>query len=227
MISTEVCLAETDLQILAPIDVSATALALVRRYRNQLENYIARQPEFQSSLQPLPLDRLAPPLVQAMYRAAAAAEVGPMAAVAGAIAEWVGLGLLAEHGLTEIVVENGGDIYLKRQTEATVAIFAGASPLSHRVGIRLLAGQTPLGVCTSSATVGHSLSLGQADAVTVLAPSTALADAVATRVGNETKEDRDINRALAVAAAIDGVRGVVIIRGEMMGAWGDLELVSL
>lgn len=227
LVSCEVRVRETDLQILAPVDVSATALDYVRLYRNQLENYLARHPAFQSAMSPLPLDRLAPALVQEMYRAAWAAGVGPMAAVAGVIAEFVGLSLLERHGFSEIVVENGGDIYLQRQAEATVAIFAGASPLSNKVGLRLRAGQTPIGICTSSATVGPSLSLGRADAVTVLSASTALADAVATRIGNETKHERDINQALALAADIPGLRGVVIIKGEKLGAWGDLELVSL
>ena len=150
-----------------------------------------------------------------------------MAAVAGVIAEFVGLGLLERQGVSEIVVENGGDIFLQRRVAVTVAIFAGPSPLSNTIGLRLRAEQTPLGICTSSATVGHSISLGRADAVTVLAGSTALADAVATRIGNETKNDRDINQALALAATITGVRGVLIIKGKNLGVWGDLELVGL
>jgi len=227
LVAFEVSLRETDLQILAPMDVSVTALDLVRLYRNQLENYISNNPLFLPAMCPLPLDRLAPALVQEMYRAAAAAGVGPMAAVAGVMAEFVGRGLQERHGLSEIMIENGGDIYLQREVAATVAIFAGASPLSNKVGIRLRADQTPAGICTSSATVGHSISLGRADAVTVLSSSTALADAVATRVGNETKKDRDINQALAVASAISGVQGVLIIKGETLGVWGDLELVGL
>lgn len=227
LVSSEVRLRETDLQILAAVPVAPEALDLVRQYRNQLENYIAKNPEFLTAMSPMPLDRLAPPLVQEMFRAAEAAGVGPMAAVAGVVAEYVGRGLQERLGLAEIVVENGGDIYLERQTAATVAIFAGASPLSNKVGIRLRPGQTPAGICTSSATVGHSISLGRADAVTVLSASTALADAVATRIGNETKQDRDINQALAVAAAIAGVQGVLIIKGEALGVWGDLELVGV
>lgn len=227
LVSFEVKLRETDLQILAPLDVSEAAKDLVRHYRNQLENYLVKNPSFLPAMSPLPHDSLAPPMIQEMYRAAAKAGVGPMAAVAGVIAEFVGRGLLEGCGLDEIVVENGGDIYLHRVVDAAVSVFAGASPLSHKVGILLRAGQTPLGICTSSATVGHSISLGSADAVTVLSASTSLADAVATRIGNETKSEQDIDRALAVAAAIEGVRGVLIIKGAAIGAWGEVELVGL
>lgn len=223
----EIMVGETDLQILAPRDLSSEATDLVRQYRNQLENYISRCPEFLCSLLPLDLDRLAPPLVQQMMRAGLAAGVGPMAAVAGTIAEFVGKALIKMCAIDEVMVENGGDIFLQRSRESTIAIFAGTSPLSGKVGVRIAAGRMPLGICTSSATVGHSLSLGQADAVTVVAQSTALADAAATRLGNEVKGDAAIQGALAVAGQIAGLAGVVIIKDDQLGAWGDVELVDI
>lgn len=161
-----------------------------------------------------------------MQRASTATAVGPMAAVAGAMAEFVGRGLLAA-GAQEVVVENGGDIFLARRQECVVGIFAGTSPLSNRVGIRIDPSRMPLGVCTSSGRIGHSLSLGQADAVTVLAADTCLADAAATRLGNEVKNSGDIDHALAVAQTISGLDGVVIIQDQRMGAWGKVELVQL
>ncbi len=153
-----------------------------------------------------------------------------MAAVAGAIAEAVGRGLLAD-GEPEVMVENGGDIYLARQKSCDVAIFAGRSSLSNKVGLRIAASQMPLGICTSSGTVGHSLSLGEADSVTVLAKSTALADAVATRLGNEVKAvaggKSSVARALEQARSISGILGVVVICGETMGAIGEVELIAI
>jgi hypothetical protein len=218
---------ETDLQILAPVEVRAAALHLVVQYRNQLENYLPRQPRFLEALVPLPDDPTAPPLVREMLQAGLATEVGPMAAVAGVIAEYIGRDLLKIPGCDEVVVENGGDIFISRKRDCTIAIFAGASQLSNRVGLKLRAGQMPCGICTSSATVGHSLSLGRADAVTVVAASAALADAAATRIGNTVKSKADLGRALEVAAAIPGLTGVVIIIGEELGAWGNLELVEV
>lgn len=227
LLACQVQVRETDLQILAPIEVREAALQLIIQYRNQLENYLPRQPLFLETLTPLPDDPTAPPLVREMLQAAEITEVGPMAAVAGVIAEYVGRDLLQLPGCDEVVVENGGDIFLSRRRDCTIAIFAGPSSLSNRVGLKLRVDQMPCGVCTSSATVGHSLSLGRADAVTVVAASAALADAAATRIGNTVKSKGDLNRALAVAAAIPGLTGVVIIIGNELGAWGQIELVEV
>ena len=226
LISFEVRIRETDMHILAGKELREEADAAVFQYRSQLEGYIARHPEFALTLAPLPLDPTAPPIVKTMLAAGLAAEVGPMAAVAGAMAEYVGLALLAA-GAGEVVVENGGDIYFCRGQESVVGIFAGASPLSNRVGLKIAAGRMPIGICTSSGTVGHSLSLGEADAVTVLAQDTALADAVATLIGNAVQPGQSLEAALAKAPTVPGILGVVIIRGEELGAWGEVELVPL
>lgn len=226
LISFEVQVRETDLHILADIDLRDRANFFVLQYRNQLESYGERQPNFFTSLTPLPFDPIAPPIVKEMLKAGIAADVGPMAAVAGAIAGFVGKDLLAA-GAKEIIVENGGDIFMHRQKGCTVGIFAGGSPLTNRVGIKIPQQNMPIGVCTSSGTVGHSLSFGQADSVTVLASSVSLADAVATRLGNEIKQDRDIDHALGIAKSIVGILGVVIVRDQQLGAWGEVELVKL
>jgi ApbE superfamily uncharacterized protein (UPF0280 family) len=228
LVSTYVSVRETDLHIMASREVKQQALDLVYQYRNQLENYIGAHPEFLTSLVPLAIDPLAPAIVKEMLKAAAAADVGPMAAVAGAIAEYVGRALL-DAGLQEVVVENGGDIFIKRDQECVAAIFAGQSPLNRKVGIRIQASQMPAGLCTSSGTVGHSLSLGKADSVTVLAPSALLADAAATRLGNEVSAAgrQNINDVLAVAETIQGLLGVLIICGKHMGIRGEIDLTGL
>lgn len=222
----EVRVKETDLAILASRDLRETACQAVIRCRSQLESYLVGKEHFLTSMAPLALDPTAPPLVKAMLQAGLAANVGPMAAVAGAIAEYVGRDLLAA-GSEEVAVENGGDIFLSRRVDSLVGIFAGISPLSNRVGVKIPAAAMPVGICTSSGTVGHSLSLGQADAVTVLARNTALADAAATRLGNEVVPGRPLAEALAISRAIPGLLGAVIIRGPELGAWGEIELVPL
>lgn len=230
LISSYASIKDTDLHILADREVSDLAQKLALQYRLQIEKYIQQHPEFGSALSPLSLDALAPPIVKEMLEAGRSAGVGPMAAVAGVIAEYVGRGLL-QSGCLEVMVENGGDIYINRSQDCTVAIFAGESSLSMRVGAELAGHTMPIAVCTSSGTVGHSLSFGLADSVTVIARSTALADAAATRLGNEVGRgaggDRGIKRALEKSRAIDGVLGVVVICGEKIGAVGDVKLVSV
>jgi ApbE superfamily uncharacterized protein (UPF0280 family) len=228
LISNYVTVRETDLHILAAGNIEADSYNFVHRYRNQLENYINSHPDFLTALVPLELDTLAPPIIKDMLKAGIAANVGPMAAVAGAIAEHVGRDLLGT-GLEEVIVENGGDIFLQRKDDCLTAIFAGESTLNQKVGIRIPAGTMPAGICTSSGTVGHSLSLGLADSVTVVSASTSLADAAATRLGNEVSSGGKemINNALEVAKTIPGLLGVVIISGELIGAWGEIDLVGL
>jgi ApbE superfamily uncharacterized protein (UPF0280 family) len=228
LVSSYVSVKETDLHILASRNVEEEASDLVYQLRNQLENFIAGCPEFLTSLLPIDEAPFAPSIVRQMLQSATVADVGPMAAVAGAIAEYVGQGLL-DKGLEEVIVENGGDIFLKRNDDCITAIFAGQSPLNQKVGIRIPVGRMPVGICTSSGTVGHSLSLGQADSVTVLAASTPLADAAATRLGNEVASagKENINHALEIGKTIPGLLGVVIICGEQMGVWGEIDLVSL
>ena len=225
LVGFQVAVQETDLWVLAGQDFSRQVREVVLQERQQLEAYIAKHPEFLTTLSPWPEDPLAPPVVREMISAARSAGVGPMAAVAGAIAERVGRAL--EPMSPEVIVENGGDIYLRVATAATVSLFAGKSTLSHRVGLKIEPELTPLGVCTSSGTVGHSLSLGRADAACVVAADTALADACATALGNRVLGASAINEALDWIGTVPGLEGAVVVMGELLGAWGRIELVPL
>jgi ApbE superfamily uncharacterized protein (UPF0280 family) len=228
LVASVVKMAETDLHILADRPVDDMALLAVAKVRAEIEGYIRQHPLFLTSLTPLPLDNMAPESVRAMLAAGLVAGVGPMAAVAGVIAEAVGRELLRQ-GLTEVIVENGGDLFLARTQPSVVAIYAGESRLSGKLGISLRPEQMPCGLCCSSGTVGHSLSFGRADAAAVLAPTAALADAAATCVGNEVKsrDSRSVRRAVGLAKQIEGVAGAVVIAGDHLGAWGDVELTQL
>jgi uncharacterized protein len=225
LVGFRVAVRETDLWVLAARDFSSQVRELVIQERQQLEAYIAGHPDFLTTLAPWPADPFAPAVVREMIAAAATAGVGPMAAVAGALAARVGhqLALLSP----EVIVENGGDIFLAIAQPATVALFAGPSPLSHRVGLTIDPGLSPLGVCTSSASVGHSLSFGQADAACVLAASAALADAAATALGNRVQGPDTIASALDWVATLPDILGAVVIVGDKLGAWGRVELVPL
>jgi len=224
-VSFTACVEETDLFISACSDLSAQALAATGDVRAVIEAYIEARPVFKTSLVPIAPDAQAHAVIRGMLDAAAAARVGPMAAVAGAVAEYVGRALLEFS--PEIIVENGGDLFLKAQRDLTIGIFAGPSPLSEKIGLRIAAQEAPVSLCTSSGTVGPSLSFGLADAVTVRSRSAVLADAAATAIGNMVRDAAGIAAALEAARGIAMLDGVVIIKGDRIGAWGDMELVAL
>jgi ApbE superfamily uncharacterized protein (UPF0280 family) len=225
LVSFNMAVKETDLYIRASTNLKRKAHKLVLKYRNILERYIERHPSFLTALEPVPFGDDAPLIVKAMAEAAEGAGVGPMASVAGAIAEFVGNELLAAS--PEVIVENGGDIYLKTLKKRLIGIYAGESPLSGKLGLEINGDDTPLGVCTSSGTVGHSLSYGNADAVIMLSKSTPLADAAATAIGNQITRPGDIPRGIELAKSIDGLKGAVIIIGDKMGLWGEVKICQM
>lgn len=216
---------ETDLWVQATGDLSRRCRERVIELREHLTRYIRRHPAFQDAMGPVAIDDAAPALVRSMAEASAAAGVGPMAAVAGAIAEAVGRDLLEVSG--EVVVENGGDLFLGLERDAVVGLYAGPSPLSMKVGLRVRAGQGPLGLCTSSASVGHSRSLGRADAACILSPSASLADAAATAAANRVHRPGDVSAAVEWARGLEGVLGAVVVKADRIGIWGALEVVPL
>jgi len=222
LIGQEVIVKETDLFIFAEKDVKSIAEEIVKKYRAQIEDYIKHRPEFMTSLEPIMDDASAAEIIKEMIRTTGLAGVGPMASVAGAIAEFTGKELLAHS--KQIIIENGGDIFIKSDKVRTVAVYAGDSPISNKIFIKIKPEDTPVGICTSSGTVGHSLSFGKADACVIMAKSAILADAVATAACNRIKEKKDIAPGLEFAISIKGVKGAAAILGKYFGSIGDIEL---
>ena len=223
--SFQVVCEETDLLVRADRQLEAETRELVLACRDHITGFIQRHPDFATTLAPWRQPPVAPEIVRRMIQAGTAAGVGPMAAVAGAVAESVGRGLLAFS--RQVVVENGGDIFLRTDAPVVAALYAGASPVSLKLGIRIADTGNGVGVCTSSGTVGHSLSLGTADAVCVLSPSCALADAAATAIGNRIRSPKDVRPAIAFGKNLPEVQGIVVVAGGELGAWGQVELVRL
>ncbi len=216
---------ETDLLVRADKPLETETKDLVLRYRIPLERYLEQHPEFVRAMVPWPRDQLAPPIVRTMIAASQKAGVGPMAGVAGAIAEYVGRDLLSYS--KDVVVENGGDIFIKTGFPLVAAIFAGQSPWSNKIGVRIDSPKSPVAVCTSSGTLGHSLSLGRADAAVVISDSAALADAAATAIGNKVSSPHEIEAAIAFGQKIEGVLGIVVIVDSKIGFWGNVELTRI
>jgi len=222
LISAGIRVKQTDLMVSGTSNLRHKALPLVIQHRREIEDYIDGHPFFVRSLMPVPPDETAPEIVQSMIAAASRSQVGPMAAIAGAIAEYVGLGLMPFS--SEVIVENGGDIFLFSSQRRELLLLAESSPF-RCLRIALAPTSEPMGICTSSGTLGHSLSLGRADAVMVSASSASLADAAATAIGNLTRVPSDVSAAIGKAQEI-GVTAVVILIEDRMAAWGRVEILD-
>ena len=224
LVGFEVAIAESDLQVFAEHNLTGPAMDAIRRVRRDIELYAATSDGFITTLEPMTATPGAPDPVRRMCGAAAQYGVGPMAAVAGTVAEYVGRALIGAS--PRVLVENGGDIFFAAEEPPTFGLYAGKrSPFTGRVRFaprELTAG----GVCTSSGTVGHSLSFGRADAVVVLSPNTALADAAATAIGNTIRGPDDVQRAIDIEQERGLLDGLIIAVDDKLGVWGALEILD-
>jgi len=217
---------ETDLQILTdkPLDKEFVQ-ERIRLYRWDIENYIIKDRRFLTALKPIEVELNAPPIVKEMSASARLAGVGPMAAVAGAIAQFIGKDLLKK-GYKDVIIENGGDVFLASRKSRVVRIYTGLPKIWKNLSIKIAPKGTPLGICTSSGTIGHSLSFGSADSVVILSKNAGLADAVATAVANRVQSKEDLQAALKFARSVKGVKGVIIIAKNNLASWGKFKFVK-
>jgi uncharacterized protein len=192
--------------------------------RTEIEAYLMTDPVFGKTYEPHVVKPNAPEIVRVMAEAGQRANVGPMAAVAGAFSEAIGQHLMQQFSIQEIVVENGGDIFLKIIRNLLMSVYAGNSPLSEKIGIEIQAAESPLGVCTSAGTVGPSVSFGKADAAMVICNNTALADAFATGFGNLVETPEDVQKVIDQTAQFPEILSAVIICRDKIGIRGKFEM---
>jgi ApbE superfamily uncharacterized protein (UPF0280 family) len=193
----------------------------ITHHRRNLEDYIKTNPNFFYTFKPVPIPT-GPLVAKLMAEAAEEANVGPMAAVAGVLAD------LAVKDMTTIgckvaVMENGGEISAVSNTPIDVAVAAGDEPLSKRFGFRLT--EFPMGVATSSGRFSHAFSFGDAEAATVFCKNAGLADATATAVCNVVKGEDSraaIQAGINKAFSIEGVEGVLIVYKGFTGTAGKI-----
>ncbi len=222
LVSFEVSYRETDLFVEACRDMRLEVFSLIKSLRDELDEYIERNRDFLTSLKPIKADKKAPAIAQRMMEAARVADVGPMACVAGAFAMYVGR-MLLKH-CRECVVENGGDVFLKLDREPIIGIYTNNPLFGDKLRIRLTAGNRVYGICSSSARIGPSLSMGRADLAVVVAGDSVLADGLATRVANMIESPDDINGAIEFAKE-KGALASLFIKDNRIGLWGALEIV--
>jgi ApbE superfamily uncharacterized protein (UPF0280 family) len=215
---------QTDLFIASSVDVHSAALDIVVSLRKELTNYIERYPEFLTSFDPLPFNSEAPLIVQDMLIAAYKAGVGPMAAVAGAVAQRTGNALLSL--APEIIVENGGDVYFRTDTPQVFCILSEISDAPYiKVRIKESIPGNGMGICSSSGRIGPSFSFGKADIVSVVADDCAFADALATAMANRVHDSNDISATLQRALGYGAAGSVIFVDGQI-GIQGNIEIVK-
>lgn len=189
--------------------------------RRRLERYIARHPQFLRSLVPLELLDDPPEIARRMAAASLQTGLGPMAAVAGTLAQ-MGAEAAIASGCREAIVENGGDIFLSSDSEVTVGLYAGNNRIGSNLALRLSPDDLPMALCSSSSTMGHSLSFGRCDLATVAAKDAALADAAATLLCNLIQTEHDFSPVLDRVGSIPGIDGMLVVKDEKIGIWGHL-----
>lgn len=223
MIKEKINIQETKINLKTDLENHNLPDFIIKR-RMEIINFSRRNPEFLSSLEPLIINE-APLIVKLMAKAAIKAEVGPMAAVAGSISQ-LSLSYLLEKGTKYSIIDNGGDIALKTNEKVTIGLYSGISSLSGSIGFQIKAKQTPIGICTSSGTVGHSISFGRSDSVTVFASQSSLADALATSIANNAQgianQDAVQNCLNRADDFKEHFRGIMVVVGEHAGTIGKI-----
>lgn len=204
----------------------AVELELIR-LRDILLDYSEKAPGFLNSLHPIKEEEgeVSEAEVSIMISCGQKTGTGPMASVAGLFAQQAGRMLLKTYGVKEVVIENGGDLYLRNETKLVSVIHAGSSSLSDKMAFVLPAGEW--GICTSSGTLGHSFSEGKADALTVISTSAPLADAWATALANRVRSARDMDGILEFVAGIPEIKGCAVIVENQVGIRGEIEVKLL
>lgn len=208
-------------------EMQEVALATVKELRQKLDDYMKTEPEFAKTLKPFQPKESAPIEAKQIALAAGKAGIGPMASVAGLFAREAGEAISQNFSVKELVIENGGDIFAQLKNELVLSVFAGDSPLSEKIGLKITPETSPLGICTSAGTVGPSLSFGNSDAVMVVAKNVLVADAFATAFGNKIKSPDDVEKVINEANIHPEILSLLIICEDKIGIWGEFEIKIL
>ncbi len=204
--------------------MEADTYALLVDLRRAMDAYLLMDPHYKATLQPYDAGLEAPDILKEMSRVSHKTGIGPMSAVAGAVALKVAEFLKSKYGVKEVIVENGGDIYADATADMDIAVFAGQSPLSEKVGLHIPASAFPCGICTSSGTVGPSLSLGKADAMLIVCRDVLLADSYATAMANRIKTVNDLQPVIEQIQSIPDILAALAIKGDRLAVSGLYEL---
>ena len=204
--------------------IEADTYSMLVDLRRSMDAYLIMDPAYKAALTPYDAGIEAPAILKDMSMVSHKTGIGPMSAVAGAVALRVADFIKCQFGVKEVIVENGGDIYAESNSDMDIAVFAGQSPLSEKIGLHIPAGSFPLGICTSSGTVGPSLSLGRADAVMIVCKDVLLADSYATAMANRIQSAADLQPVIDLISDIPSILGAIAVKDDRMAICGRFEL---
>ena len=187
-----------------------------------IEAKINRDPFFGTTYDPYEASKNDEPLIKRMCHASVSAGVGPMAAVAGAVAAYA-LERIYGLGCRFAVFDNGGDIAMCADRDVLIGIYQDDLRFSE-LALLIRASGGMRGICSSSGRIGPSVSFGISGITTVFADDPILADACATAVANNVKDAT--RESLAEAAEsinkMDGAKGCLILCGGIMASCGEV-----
>ncbi len=215
----------SDIFVSCDKDIIIKLERLIREIYNLLESFMKEEQSFQKSLSPLKIKQQFPPVIKRMCHKAAIFNVGPMAAVAGAVCDYIAAGL--DKYCRRLIIENGGDVFIKSNKDVDVGVYLKNKNFMNKIYLKIRAKYMPCGVCSSSGVFGHSLSMGKSDLVTVLSKSTISADAAATAIANKIIKPADIDNTIEHYKGIKDITGILIIKDDRFGIWGNIELISI
>ena len=204
--------------------MEADTYAMLVDLRRTMDAYLLIDPQYKASLTPYDAGLEAPAILKEMSKVSHKTGIGPMSAVAGAVALRVADFIKSKFNVKEVIVENGGDIYAEAHSDLDISVFAGQSPLSEKVGLHIPATAFPCGICTSSGTVGPSLSLGRADAMMIVCQDVLLADSYATAMANRIRTVNDLQPVMDQIRNIPAILGAIAIKDDRLALCGQYEL---
>ena len=205
---------ETAATIAAARDYIEPAVTAIKAARAEIERKIRRDDFFLTTLEPYSPGDDDGRVIHRMCEASNMAGVGPMATVAGTIAQEA-MEAMASEGCTHGWVDNGGDIALLLESAGTVEIFSEPDSRS-ACALELEPTDTIIGICTSSGRLGHSISLGNSDAAVAIADNAILADALATAIGNRVAGADSLKTCFDPFKEIKGfIAGLAMIDGSV------------